>query len=88
MTLWVLKGSDGKTILVDAGFYRPQQMKRTDVAGYTRPDKALDRLGITPEQVTDVIITHMHWDHADGADLFPKRKSGFRSANSRLPRLM
>jgi glyoxylase-like metal-dependent hydrolase (beta-lactamase superfamily II) len=24
--------------------------------------------------ITDVIITHMHWDHADGMDLFPNAK--------------
>jgi len=29
---------------------------------------------VKPEDVTDVVITHMHWDHADGADLFPKAK--------------
>jgi glyoxylase-like metal-dependent hydrolase (beta-lactamase superfamily II) len=72
MTFWVLKGPGGRTILVDAGFYRPEILKRKDVAGYTRPDKALDKIGIKPDEITDVIITHMHWDHADGVDLFPK----------------
>jgi glyoxylase-like metal-dependent hydrolase (beta-lactamase superfamily II) len=71
MTVWVLRGSDGRTVLVDAGFYRPQFQKRFGVADYTRPDKALKRLGISPEDVRDVVVTHMHWDHADGADLFP-----------------
>jgi glyoxylase-like metal-dependent hydrolase (beta-lactamase superfamily II) len=71
MTVWVLKGP-GRTVLVDTGFYRPQTMKRKDVADYTRPDKALARIGITPDEVTDVVITHMHWDHAEGVDLFPK----------------
>ncbi len=72
MTVWVLKGPDNRTVLVDTGFYRPEIMKRKDVADYTRPDKALERLGISAAQVTDVVITHMHWDHADGVDLFPK----------------
>ena len=27
MTFWVLKGPDGRTVLVDAGFYRPQCFK-------------------------------------------------------------
>jgi glyoxylase-like metal-dependent hydrolase (beta-lactamase superfamily II) len=72
MTVWVLKGPDNRTVLVDTGFYRPEILKRKDVADYTRPDKALERLGISAEQVTDVVITHMHWDHADGVDLFPK----------------
>jgi glyoxylase-like metal-dependent hydrolase (beta-lactamase superfamily II) len=75
MTYWVLKGPEGRTVLVDAGFYRPRLLKeRKGVADYTRPDKALERLGIKPEEVTDVIVTHMHWDHADGVDLFPKAK--------------
>jgi glyoxylase-like metal-dependent hydrolase (beta-lactamase superfamily II) len=73
MTIWVLKGPDGRTVLVDAGFYRSRLLRKGNgVADYTRPDKALDRLGIKPEEVTDVIVTHMHWDHADGVDLFPK----------------
>jgi glyoxylase-like metal-dependent hydrolase (beta-lactamase superfamily II) len=73
MTYWVLKGSDGRIILVDAGFYRANLLKEwKGIADYTRPDKALERLGIKPEQVTDVIVTHMHWDHADGVALFPK----------------
>jgi glyoxylase-like metal-dependent hydrolase (beta-lactamase superfamily II) len=74
MTFWVLKGPEGRTVLVDAGFYRPRLLKERRVADHTRPDQALGRLGIKPEEVTDVIITHMHWDHADGADLFPKAR--------------
>ena len=54
MTFWVLKGSDGRTVLVDAGFYRPRLLKQwSGIADYTRPDKALARLAISPEQVTD-----------------------------------
>ena len=78
MTVWVLKGSDGRTILVDAGCYRPPYV-HGNLTDYTRPDKALKPLGITPEQVTDVIVTHMHWDHADGADLFPKARVWIQS---------
>jgi glyoxylase-like metal-dependent hydrolase (beta-lactamase superfamily II) len=73
MTVWVLKGPDGRTVLVDAGFYRPPYVNR-GVADFTRPDKALEPLGIKPEQVTDVVVTHMHWDHVDGVDLFPKAR--------------
>ena len=28
MTVWVLKGPDGRTVLVDAGFYRPPYVNR------------------------------------------------------------
>jgi glyoxylase-like metal-dependent hydrolase (beta-lactamase superfamily II) len=75
MTFWVLKDPGGRTVLVDAGFYREEILKSYGVAAgadFTRPDKALERLGIKPDEVTDVILTHMHSDHVDGADLFPK----------------
>jgi glyoxylase-like metal-dependent hydrolase (beta-lactamase superfamily II) len=80
MTVWVLKG-EGRTILVDSGFYRPKLLKKwKGIADFTRPDKAIERLGVKPEDVTDVIVTHAHWDHADGADLFPKAKVWIQKA--------
>jgi len=47
-------------------------VKQWKPAGYVRPSEAVARLGIKPEEVTDIIVSHSHWDHADGADLFPK----------------
>ncbi len=71
MTVWVLRGAGGRTVLVDSGFYRPKLLEQwKGIVDFRRPDRALAPLGIKPEEVTDVIITHMHWDHADGADLF------------------
>src|SRR5512140_3557047 len=67
--VWVLKGSDGRVVLVDSGFYAEKFVTRWKVQGFATPAAAVARLGIQPEQVTDVILTHMHWDHADGADL-------------------
>lgn len=37
---------------------------------YTRPDKALQKIGIQPTDVADIIITHPHFDHIGGIDLF------------------
>jgi glyoxylase-like metal-dependent hydrolase (beta-lactamase superfamily II) len=73
MIVWVLRGPEKRTVLVDAGFYRPQLLKMP-LADYVRPDQAIGRLGIKPEDVTDIVVTHMHWDHADGIDLFPKAR--------------
>jgi glyoxylase-like metal-dependent hydrolase (beta-lactamase superfamily II) len=71
MMVWLVRGG-GHTIVVDSGFYRPQFFKNWKVADFVRPDEAVARAGVKPEEVTDVILTHAHWDHADGADLFPK----------------
>jgi glyoxylase-like metal-dependent hydrolase (beta-lactamase superfamily II) len=71
MMVWLVRGG-GHTIVVDSGFYRPQFFKNWKVENFLRPDEAVARAGVKPEEVTDVILTHAHWDHADGADLFPK----------------
>src|SRR5271168_4810595 len=40
MTFWVLKGPEGRTVLVDAGFYRPRLLKQwRSIADYTRDRK-------------------------------------------------
>ena len=58
----------GHTVLVDAGC--------DDMAGFVLRDfigpvEALRRLGVAPEDVTDVIITHAHEDHMAGVCHFP-----------------
>jgi glyoxylase-like metal-dependent hydrolase (beta-lactamase superfamily II) len=69
--VWVLKGSDGRVVLVDSGFHVERFRANWDIRDYVTPAEAVARLGIRPEQVTDVVLTHIHWDHADGADFFP-----------------
>lgn len=73
MTVWLVRGN-GHNILVDAGFYRPQFFKTWKVDGFMKPSDAVAQAGVKPEEITDVIITHMHWDYADGMDLFPNAK--------------
>jgi glyoxylase-like metal-dependent hydrolase (beta-lactamase superfamily II) len=70
---WLVKGGD-RNILVDCGFYRDQFMRQWQPADYEKPSVAIERAGIKADDVTDVILTHIHWDHADGFDLFPKAK--------------
>ena len=70
--IWLVKGNNGKNILVDAGFIEDiEEAKDFDLANYTRPDSILFKVGLKPEDITDVILTHPHWDHMDGIDLFP-----------------
>ena len=77
MTVWLIRGN-GRNILVDSGFYRPQFFKDWKVEAFLKPSDAVAQSGVTPavkpEDITDVIITHMHWDHADGMDLFPRAR--------------
>jgi glyoxylase-like metal-dependent hydrolase (beta-lactamase superfamily II) len=73
MIFWLVQGG-GHNILVDSGFYRPQLFQGWAVADYRKPTDALRAAGLAPEDVTDIVISHMHWDHADGMDLFPKAR--------------
>jgi glyoxylase-like metal-dependent hydrolase (beta-lactamase superfamily II) len=74
MMVWLLKGSNGSNILVDTGFYRDKFFKQWTVKDFLKPSDAIAKAGLKAEDISDVIITHMHWDHADGMDLFPKAR--------------
>lgn len=61
----------GKTILVDAGIGKKFSDKLRDIyrVDHSRADleSSLKDLGVTPSDVTDVILTHLHFDHAGGS---------------------
>jgi glyoxylase-like metal-dependent hydrolase (beta-lactamase superfamily II) len=71
MMIWVLKGIDGRVAIVDSGFHRDQYFKQFTVKDFVKPSEAIAPLGLAPDQVTDIFLSHMHWDHAGGIDLFP-----------------
>jgi glyoxylase-like metal-dependent hydrolase (beta-lactamase superfamily II) len=73
MSVWLLQGN-GRNVLVDAGFYRDKFVQRWKPADFIQPSEAVRRAGIRPEDVTDIIVSHVHWDHADGLDLFPNAR--------------
>src|ERR1043166_4893072 len=70
MMVWLVRGN-GHNVVVDSGFYRPQFFKNWKVQDFVRPDEAVARAGVKAADVTDVILTHAHWDPADGADPSP-----------------
>jgi glyoxylase-like metal-dependent hydrolase (beta-lactamase superfamily II) len=74
MMFWLLQGPEHRHVLVDAGFYRQKFLDAWKPAGYIMPSAALQRMGIDPDSITDIIVTHVHWDHLDGADLFPNAR--------------
>lgn len=69
--VYLLKGKNGKNILVDAGFTEPLKIYPMQAFTYVRPDSMLKRINVNPNDITDVIVTHPHWDHIGGIDLFP-----------------
>ena len=69
--VWLIRGG-GRNILFDSGFHRPRWFKEWTIKDYLRPDEAVRLAGVKPEDITDVVISHAHWDHMGGIDLFPK----------------
>jgi glyoxylase-like metal-dependent hydrolase (beta-lactamase superfamily II) len=67
--IWVAVGPT-RTVVIDTGFNAAVAAKR----GRTHlrcPVEALRLIGIDPATVTDVVITHLHYDHVGNIDRFP-----------------
>ena len=68
--VWAIIGN-GRTFVFDTGFdaaaahHRGRTVDRTVDAG-------LKAVGVEAAAVEDVIISHMHWDHAGNHDMFPR----------------
>ena len=71
MVLWLIRGG-GQVILLDTGYHLQKYTDSFHVTDFMSPDKAVQSAGVDPSTVTDVIISHAHWDHMGGIDLFPK----------------
>lgn len=66
--VWVLRGTE-RTVVVDTGYGAREAVRRGREV--VHPIAAgLGELGVDPATVTDVILTHLHWDHAGNLDLF------------------
>ncbi len=71
LVFWLIRGND-RNILFDCGFHREIWNERFNITEFIRPDKAVQLAGLNAAEVTDIIISHAHWDHMGGIELFPK----------------
>lgn len=66
----LLRGN-GRTMLIDTGCGHKMSDKLMSIyrVDYTRAsvNQSLEMQGISPEEITDVILTHLHFDHVGGA---------------------
>jgi glyoxylase-like metal-dependent hydrolase (beta-lactamase superfamily II) len=70
--VWVIK-ADSRSIVVDTGFDSGQAASRG--RKLIRPvAEGLAAIDVDPANVMDVVITHMHYDHAGNAALFPRAR--------------
>src|SRR5690606_20375475 len=67
--IWLVRGA-GRLLLVDIGFNQDMAEKRHRSLLRT-PAQALALVGVEPEQVRDIVITHLHNDHAGTFHEYP-----------------
>lgn len=68
--VWLARNR-GRTVVIDTGFDEAAGRRRG--REFTRrPGESLRMLGVDPGAVEDVILTHLHYDHAGNLDLFPR----------------
>jgi glyoxylase-like metal-dependent hydrolase (beta-lactamase superfamily II) len=69
LRLWLIKKND-KLIIVDTGigdYHGDKFDERFAIVGGSAPLKeTLKEQGISPDQITDIVISHLHFDHVGG----------------------
>jgi len=67
--------SEDRVILIDSGFsdndFCREACAAYGVEGFKAPAEVMPRIGLTPEDVDTIIVTHHHWDHVSGVPYFP-----------------
>lgn len=65
----------GHKILVDIGHDNGSSNKHyndiNDIVDWQPPETVLAKVGVRPEDIDTVILTHAHYDHSGGARFFP-----------------
>ncbi len=78
--VWAIANAE-RTIVVDTGFDADEAVRRrSGSGGLWRPElkctpaEGLSMIGIDAARVADVIVTHLHFDHAGTLDDFPQAR--------------
>lgn len=75
--VWVMRSPD-RTVLLDTGF-KPDVGTRRGRTPLHAPAEALSLVGIGAESVRDIVISHLHYDHAGTIDAFPNARLHLQS---------
>jgi glyoxylase-like metal-dependent hydrolase (beta-lactamase superfamily II) len=64
-------GGKQRIALVDCGFRDDYWLDRYDFSNWESPTQVLAQVGITPEDVEVILVSHMHFDHVGNFEAFP-----------------
>lgn len=70
--MWIIRNDD-RTVAIDTGFSVEAGERRGRELQYP-PREAVKQLGIDLDQVSDLVITHLHYDHAGNLGDFSNAK--------------
>lgn len=70
--VWLIRGKSGD-ILVDTGFNQLAATARGRSLTIN-PVDAMERFGVRADSIRDVVVTHLHYDHAGNLDRFPNAR--------------
>ena len=76
--VWAIVG-DNQTFVLDTGF-APDMAKKRGRQLIRPVAEGLKAIGIDPAKVGDVILSHMHYDHAGNIPMFPKARFHIQDA--------
>lgn len=76
---FVLEDTNGEYVLVDTGAPSAREIREKGYGLRQMEDSVeyvdeIRKLGVKPEQVKRIILTHLHWDHAWNLEYFPNAR--------------
>lgn len=73
---FILAEREDQKLLIDTGFMQDEHSsgfaRKFGIPNWISPVRMLGELGIAPDAITDVIVTHAHFDHMGSVAEFPK----------------
>jgi glyoxylase-like metal-dependent hydrolase (beta-lactamase superfamily II) len=70
-----LARNEERCVLIDTGFMREGRgatlADKFSIPHWVSPLRMLEAIDVRPEQVTDIVLTHAHYDHMGSIDQFP-----------------
>jgi glyoxylase-like metal-dependent hydrolase (beta-lactamase superfamily II) len=75
---FILARHGDRNVLVDTGFMKnetgPNFSDKFGIPWWISPVRMLAELGLSPGDITDIIVSHAHFDHMGSIDQFPKAR--------------
>lgn len=71
---YLIEDASGQRTLIDCGFSEAKLVKRFALQKFKPLTEILATLGVTPEKIQTIILTHTHFDHAGDIDKFPNAR--------------